>query len=266
MSSNKYLKAKIIAKYASIMKEYFELINQSDVIKRLANPSNNLFIGMNVIHRVFEYVLIKTQNIENAYFYSQKGCYYYLEYLEQINKSEFANVFSHMDAIMLVYKKTIFDIYDDEINTTSTISNLLSLNYEQIEMNKKEMRSLFNLMFKFSRTLFFGENSNITFQDRITLFDNYLLRYLNIIDCLEFINYYIELLQEKLSLTYDKYNNLLNEIIIRTEKMKKKSLLKNFDETEFLFNKLYIEKHIFSDDVYTDDPKELVKCLFCLHV
>ena len=123
--SNKYAKLKIITKYANIMKEYFELMNQSDVIKSLANPNNNLFIGMNVIHRVFEYVVIKTKSVESAYFYSQKGCYYYLEYLEQINKSEFAAAFSHMDAIMLVYKKTIFDIYDGDNNTNNINSNYI---------------------------------------------------------------------------------------------------------------------------------------------
>jgi hypothetical protein len=265
MSNNKYEKLKIITKYTNVMKEYFELMSHSEVIKSLANPNNNLLIGMNVIHRVFEYILIKTKNIENAYFYSQKGSYYYLEYLEQINKSEFANVFSHMDAIMLVYKKTIFDIYDGETNTNginSTISNLLSLNNEQINISQKDLRSLFNIMFKFTHTIFFWNNVDIKFQYRIDLCNNYLFRYLNNIDCLEFINSYIELIQEKMTLSYDKYNSLLSEIIIRIEKMKKKSLLKNFDESDFFFNKLYMERHIFHENINNECPKELVKQLF----
>jgi hypothetical protein len=263
--TNKYTKVKIITKYASVMKEYFELMQQSDIIKSLANPNNNLFIGMNVIHRVFEYILIKTKSIENAYFYSQKGCYYYLEYLEQINKSDFANAFSHMDAIMIVYKKTIFDIYDGENNTTSTnstMSNLLSLNSEQIDITQKDLRALFNIIFKFTRTLFFIDNTIITFNQRVDICNNYLFRYLIIVECTEFINSYIELLQEKMHFTYDKYNELLLEIIIRVEKMKKKSILKNFDETDFFFNRIYMENHVFHETLYKEDPKELVKCIF----
>jgi len=73
MSTIKYYKNRIVTKYASVMTEYFDAMNQSDIIKGLANPSNSLYIGMNVIHRVFEYVLIKMNNVDNAYFFSQKS-------------------------------------------------------------------------------------------------------------------------------------------------------------------------------------------------
>ena len=256
-----YLKLKIITKYSSVMKEYFELMNQSTVIKSLANPNNNLFIGINVIHRVFEYILLKTNSIENAYFYSQKGCYYYLEYLEQINKSEFANAFSHMDAIMLVYKKTIFDIYDGENNSNnigSTMTNLLSLNNEKIDIPKKDLHVLLNLIFNFTRTMFFWDNNDFTFQQRIMLCYEFLLRFLTCVDSLELINSFIILIQEKIELTYDKYNEVLEEIVIRFEKTKK-SALKNYNMDDFFFNKLQIEQQISSE---INDTKKLVKCLF----
>jgi hypothetical protein len=260
MSSQKVAKLKVLSKYVAVIKEYFELMNQSTVIKGLANPNNNLFIGLNVVHRVFEYILIKTNSTEIAYFYSQKGSYYYLEYLEQINKSEFANAFSHMDAIMVVYRKTIFDIYDGENSpgsNTSTISNLLSLNTEHINIPKKELNSIFNMIFKFTRTLLFLDNNDLTFQNRIEINNRFLYRYLTHIDHMEFIISYLELIQEKVTVNYDKYNDILTEFIIRIEKMKKKSDL-HFNENDFLFNKIHFESQISHEN----NAKELVKCLF----
>lgn len=264
MSSQKVAKLKVLSKYVAVIKEYFELMNQSTVIKGLANPNNNLFIGLNVIHRVFEYILIKTNSIEAAYFYSQKGCYYYLEYIEQINKSEFASAFSHMDAIMLVYKKTIFDIYDGENSnnaTSSTVSNLLSLSNEKITLSQKDIRLLFNIMFKFSRTLLFWDNMELSFQNRIDLTQNFLFRYLTNIDHIELINSYIELIQEKVKINYEKYNEVLTELIIRVEKMKRKQSVE-FNNGDFLFSKLHFEAHIRHENGVNETPKELVKYLF----
>lgn len=266
MSSSKYFKNKIITKYVEVIKEYFELMTQSTIIKGLANPNDNLFIGINAVHRVFEYILIKTNNIDTAYYYSQKACYSYLEYLEQINKSELASAFTHMDAIICVYKQTIFDIYDGENssnNNSSAINNLLSLNTEKINITQTEVRTLLNIIFKFTKILFFWDNTQIKFNDRHTICNDYLFRYLIKFEHIEFINSYLELIQEKvINLTYNKYNEFLQEILICIEKKSKKSLLKEYDINDFLFNKIYIERHTFNEKIKEDDTKELVKWLF----
>ena len=72
MANTKYFKNRVILKFALIIKEYIDLMNQNVTLKNISNPNNSLFIGMNAIHRVFEYILIKNKNIDHAYYYSQK--------------------------------------------------------------------------------------------------------------------------------------------------------------------------------------------------
>ena len=83
----KNIKTRIVDKYYIVIEE---LLNQLEKI--LTNVSDIdistcMFIGLNSIYRVFEYVLIKTKNIEKAYYYAQKTYFYYIEYMEQIHKT-----------------------------------------------------------------------------------------------------------------------------------------------------------------------------------
>ena len=43
-----------------------------------------LYIGINLIYRVYKYGLIKFNNIKNAEYYSQTAHVYFLEYMEQV--------------------------------------------------------------------------------------------------------------------------------------------------------------------------------------
>jgi hypothetical protein len=106
MPDNTTVKREIVDKYVRIMHEYFELMLQSDIMAELKYPVLSLNIGVNSLHRVFEYVLLKTKNIDTAYCYAQRTYYYYLEYMEQIYKANLSQNLNHMDAILFVYKKT----------------------------------------------------------------------------------------------------------------------------------------------------------------
>ena len=121
MTTTKYFKNRIILKYALIIKEYFDLMNQNETLKNLSNPNPSLYIGMNAIHRVFEYILIKNKNIDHAYYYSQKCYYYYLEYMEQIHKSDLLQNLNHIEKQKEDYINTYFtkDIKDIAGNSIS---------------------------------------------------------------------------------------------------------------------------------------------------
>lgn len=250
-------------KYALIIKEFFDLMNQSDTLKNLANTSSSLYIGMNAIHRVFEYVLIKMNNVDHAYYYSQKSYYYYLEYMEQIHKSDLSQNLNHMDAIMFVYKKTIFDIYNGEsTNLSNTITNIMTLNSETLSVNEKELKTLFNNISNFTKTLFFWENNNITFENRIYICDNYLHRYLHKIEALELITSYLDIIQQKMNMDYVKYEELLKEILVKIEKTKKQNIINNEDKNEYFLLKFYVEEQTLHEKFHEGTTKELVKWLF----
>lgn len=257
---SKYFRTRVINKYVSIIIEYFNLLNQSEIIKNLSNPSNSLFIGMNAVHRVFEFILIKTKNIDNAYFYSQKSYFYYLEYLEQIYKSDLSQNLNHMDAVLFIYKKTIFDIYNENDNNSS-MSNIMTLNSDDLSIDEKDTRDLFNKIAFFTKTLFFWGNSKITFDNRINICKNYLSRYLNRIDSINMISSYIQIIQEKTDLKYEKYNDLLKEMLNRIEKTKKINNLTEIEKNEYFLMKFYVEQDIFQEKINSDDTKELIKWL-----
>ena len=260
MSNSKYFRTKVLTKYASTIKEYFNLMNQSDIIKNLANPNNSLYIGMNSIHRVFEYVLIKTNNIDNAYFYSQKSYYYYLEYLEQINKAELVNSLNHIDAILFIYKKTIFDFYNGEHNDNN-IMNMMSLN-DDMQHHEMNIRELFNKISNFTKTIFFWENCHISFENRIKICDDYLQRYLIKFDSIDLTTSYLDIIQQKIDLKFSKYDDLLNEMLIKVEKTRKPEHLEESEKNERFLIKFYVEDHIFHEKFNKDNTKDLVKWLF----
>lgn len=259
---SKYFRTRVINKYVSIIIEYFNLLNQSEIIKNLSNPSNSLFIGLNALHKVFEFVLIKTKNVDNAYFYSQKSYFYYLEYLEQIHKSDLSQNLNHMDAVLFIYKRTIFDIFDgDNNNGSSSISNLMTLNDDTMKMKETDVRNLLNTIECFTKTLFFWENPKLTFENRINICKIYLSGYLNRIESIEMINSYIQIIQEKTDLKYEKYNDLLKEILNRLEKTKKINNLSNLEKSEHFLIKFYVEGDIFKEKINSDDTKELIRWL-----
>lgn len=263
MSNTKYFKNSVILKFALIIKEFFDLMNQNETLKNVSNPNNSLFIGMNAIHRVFEYILIKNKNIDHAYYYSQKCYFYYLEYMEQIYKSDLLQNLNHIDAILFVYKKTICDIYDGEHNSSSTtISNIMTLNDEDLTLDEKSLRELFKKISNFTKTLFFWSNNNITFENRIKICDNFLHRYLHRIDSLDLTNSYLDMIQQKISMDYDKYEDLLNEMLHKIERTKKIINLNETDKNEYFLMKFYVENDVFQEKFYEDSTKNLVNWLF----
>ena len=70
----------IVDKYFVITKDYFEAIHNLKSIQNKQDLSNILLVGFNCIHRVFEYVLYKTKNIDTAVGMAQQTYFYYLEY------------------------------------------------------------------------------------------------------------------------------------------------------------------------------------------
>ena len=234
------IKKQIIDKYLQVINEYFLLMDNSLIMKELNYPASCLLIGINSIHRVFEYILLKTQSIENAYYYSQKAYFLYLEYMEQILKSNISLNLNHMDAVLFVYKKTIFSNTDE----SASIDNIMTLQNYTIKIDETELKPLFVQISMIINTLLFWSNNIFTFDERKKICDLFLPRFLsmNIISHnknikrtqnvnsdsifklqpeLDLTISYLEIIQQKMEIQYIIYENLLKEILTKFEKMKK---------------------------------------------
>jgi hypothetical protein len=104
----------ILTKYNELLHEYLNYFVENNKIK---NPNYLKFIvirGIETITHVFNTILHYTKNLEITYLHCQKAYYYYTEFICQISEDQ--NIFlqlSSKDAIMYVYKKTIYEINNE---------------------------------------------------------------------------------------------------------------------------------------------------------
>ena len=261
MPMHKTPKAQILETYCKLINEYFGLINDSEIMKEMNFPISSVYIGANAIHRVFEIILMKTKSIEKTYHYSQRAYYYYLEYIEQIYRANLSQNLNHMDIILFVYKKTIFDMYDGETNDNShTLSNIMTLNNETITFDEKEWRNVLLRITKMINVLFNWENTNITFYERKSISKNYLFRFLNKTDSIDTVLQYLEVIQEKMEMDFIVYDNLLKELLKKIESTRN---MTGLDSNDCILMKFYIEEPTCREKFENGNMKEFVKWLYC---
>ena len=254
MSTVKYSTHHIFSKYVSAIKEYFELVNKSDAIKNLVNTKLTLLIGINAIHRVFEIVLLKTKNIDTAHYYSQKSVYYYSQYMEQISSADLLSTLNHTDAVMFVYKKTICEIYDKDASTQNILS---AFGDDALNIDDGEIRNIMDNIYQFINILFFWDNASFTFDNRYYL-SQILDKYVTDFEVVKNQLPYLEMLQNKTEMSFEKYEEILTEL---GKIIKKRKLNVDVNKNELLLMKYYGESETFQNKFHDSTTKDLVKWL-----
>ena len=215
-------KQQIIEKYCLVLKEFIDKIQNSKPIVESKQLIMSLSIGITAIHRVFEYTLLKTKQIDKAYYQSQQTYYYFLEYLEQINESHLVHTLNHKDAVLFVYKKAIFDVHDgSEDIQSNSLANIMSLSCNSINISDKEWRTLFIRISKIINAFLCWNNYLYDFSFRIQLCEQFLESFLLNIERLDFTTYYLEYLHQIFPIGQDKYVELLTIMLLKSEKTKR---------------------------------------------
>ena len=100
----------ILKEYVNILKEYFNYF--SCYIKKNDYEKLNIITkGLESISHIFTFIILYTKNLELAIFHTKKSYLYYFEFISQIGDE--SNSFLKLnckDAILFIYKKTIFEI------------------------------------------------------------------------------------------------------------------------------------------------------------
>ena len=122
----------IFAKYTVIINEYLKHCLDNIYIQNKAYYTYIIKKGIATLNHVFQILLLYTKNLDIVYYNCQKSYVYYVEFIGQIGEENhsFLNLNSN-DAMLFVYKKTIFEIpnnirkdyVSDEIDKT-LISNV----------------------------------------------------------------------------------------------------------------------------------------------
>jgi hypothetical protein len=70
--------------------------------------------GLETLIHVFSVIFYYTKNLELTFYHTQKAYYFYIEFIEQISDDNVTFLqLSSRDAILFVYKKTIFDLNNE---------------------------------------------------------------------------------------------------------------------------------------------------------
>jgi hypothetical protein len=106
--------SEILKKLIDVLIEYMRFISEKIVMK---NKPYYRFIferGIETLIHVFSCIFYYTKNLELTFYHSQKAYYFYVEFIEQISDDNVTFLkLSSRDAILFVYKKTIFDLNNE---------------------------------------------------------------------------------------------------------------------------------------------------------
>jgi hypothetical protein len=113
----------------NISVEYIKLINEDG----FCNHKNKYYIsikGLETILHIFNNIILYTNNPTIANYHSIRSIYLYKEYISQIidDSNSFLNL-NTRDAILFIYKKTIYDIKKDIEKKTNQNKNIFDCLY-----------------------------------------------------------------------------------------------------------------------------------------
>jgi hypothetical protein len=266
----------IIDKFTLLLLEYIQHINASDVIKTIDNPDLFVF-GLNALVHVYKLSVHITKNVDTAVSYSQKGMYCYLEYIEQLHKSNLVNNLDCSDAIAFVYNKTISDIFGAPSNSQSTsISNVLSLDNHDDTTSDVYLKDILSQLEKITTIFLWTNNPDITYTQRSEIVHKWLFKYMTLmVETEQYIEYtnavlFLSSIQEHLWLTYDEYVDFLDEYLKwmkRLTKYKTPSLTKEHVRSKLLYVLVYYKDRSL-DQICGEEgwkkKNELVKWFFTI--
>jgi hypothetical protein len=254
---------------------------EQNIVINYNNISNSyLFIGISIIHRIFEFIFKKTKNINTIYYYLNETISYYLEYIIQIYKSNLFYNLNQSDTVLFVYKKIIFELFDYnnedyiyfvEIVSKSILSNIIHVNknnYSLSNITNEEFDNLFVFIKKTTHLLLswkhtFSKKENDIFNEnssyllRIEFCQHFLESFLkkqNIFIIIE----YLELLYSRIDITLFVWKQLLENILLESVKKNKKMKFENIETFLFQF---IIHKDIIKEKLENNETKIIVKWL-----
>jgi hypothetical protein len=142
----------IVDKYSKLVIEYLLFIIENIGSKKATYSKFIIIRGLNTITHVFSTLLYYSNNLDMAYYHSQKSFYFYVEFIGQISEDQHSFLqLSSRDASIFVYKKTIFEIPVDIKNQASLESSAESLESVAESLNKDQIQKQIQVMEMFDQ-------------------------------------------------------------------------------------------------------------------
>jgi hypothetical protein len=145
----------ILNKQHVLIIDYLNFISETlHKIKNVAFCKYIVLGGFKTILHVFNMILLYTKNMDLAFYHSQKAFYFYIEFVEQINHDQNAYLkLNSKDAILFVYKKTIFDIPYDVRKKIHNNTNGDEANHEPLDVIRLFKNMYQNMLYYFVQNM-----------------------------------------------------------------------------------------------------------------
>ena len=93
--------------YLDIIIEYMDAMKQSTFITAHLDREFLIYTGFRAITHIFQINYVYVNDLDTSFYSSQKAYIFYLEYLEQMEKTNMSHDLNYTDAIQFLYSKTI---------------------------------------------------------------------------------------------------------------------------------------------------------------
>ena len=220
-----------------------------------------LYIGINLIYRVYKYGLLKFNNMKTAEYYSQKAHVFFVEYTEQIYNRELSFNINHNDAILFIYKKTIFDFDNiDSKQGNDKVVNMFSLKESNEVMTSIEKCiSHLQQLHVFINQLVQWKHNGLTTNNRIYICKEYLQKLLKNIEFIETITSHLEYICNDRKLSFSKYCIFLDETV---DLLHSKTCNHKLNKNDIIIKKYYTDSAYIQEKIDNNQLKELVLWLY----
>jgi hypothetical protein len=103
--------------------EYMRFISEKITMKNKIYYTFIFERGVKTLLHIFSLIFYYTKNLEISIYHMKKAYYFYIEFIEQISDNNITFLqLSSRDAILFVYKKTIFELNNDYIKNIKELS------------------------------------------------------------------------------------------------------------------------------------------------
>ena len=233
----------IFNQYLKVMDKYNNTVVQSIHINRHDYFKYVYLKGIESLTHIFNMLFMYTKNLSLTFHHCEKSLFYYIEFIGQIGDDNHTFLqLSSKDAILFVYKKTIFDIIDSykkEMNNTPEDDEIIKDILLFTEIYKKNINIYINTnnVDKVNEIHIRNDLYNNIFSSSNKLFnkliDNFKSK--NKINHLEYLQKILSsLLIKNYNFNYDIYHYLLSTIVKNSDKKKNIiDILNNINSTDF---------------------------------
>jgi len=223
----------IIEGFGKIMTGYLLVMDESEIVRKSKYIDTILYNGANIVIHVFTMHVYSKKSLEDIYKQCCSAYVCYLEYIEQLEKTNLANNLYISDISVFVYKLTLGELSKDGARNSvseQVDGDLCNQSTKISEIVVKSNDVIIDVVVKTWNVLL-AWNSSLSFDARLAICDVHLTKYAKLFYVASestVLLDYLGIIQEKWEMDDNIYFAFLNEYYRCLYKLHKSNILPNY--------------------------------------